>query len=229
MAWTTLTTPPSWNVTDVELIKRLQYMLLENGAADADGSTLLTNMFSISEIVSYLNERQQKFLRDTACVWTRASEGTTPGVTRYALPTDWILTRRLTWAAVGGMMKSLPRVDAWQLDQGMTDWEQNQADPSVYNDGSDLPTLTVEIAKAPAQVGTMTLGYIGLPPTLNGSVGAPVALGIPDEMESAILYGTLADLLGSDGEMHDPERAAYCEMRYSMAVEMAKALMSGGE
>lgn len=226
MAWSTLTTAPTWNVTDLELLKRLQYHLLENtNGADADGVNLLTTMFTIQEFVDALNTRQQQFIRDTGSIVARASEGTTAGITRYTLPADWVWTARLTWQAqaAGSNIYSLPRVDSYALDHGMSDWEQNTADPSVYNDGSDLPTLTIEIAKGPSQAGSMTLLYVNQPVTLTG---LGVSLTIPDEMESAVLYGALSDLLAA-GETNDPERAAYCEMRYQLAVEMTKGLLEG--
>src|SRR5579859_1344464 len=186
MAWTNVTptvTPPTWNVTDIELLKRLQYMLLENGAADSDAVTLFSSMFTIAQMVSALNQAQEQFFKDTAPIVIRAQQGSTPGQPRYALPPDWIHTRRLSWQAqvAGSQSKALSRVDTFSLDHELLDWQQNTDIPTLYNDGSNLPTLEVEIIKAPSQVGTMTLGYVAQPATLNGAVGAPVNLTIPDE------------------------------------------------
>lgn len=228
MAWTTVSTPPSWNVTDIELIQRLQYMLLENGNADANGTSLLTTMFTFQALVDALNLSQQRFMRDTGAILTRATQATTPQIARYTLPSDWIFTRRVTWQLSGGQIKSLGRSDSFELDNELNDWQQNFDVPVVYNDGSDLPTLTLEIAKAPSQIGGMELDYVGQPVTLNGVVGSPVKLTVPDECESAVLYGALAQLLGQDGEAYDPERAQYCESRYMLAVELTNALTGGG-
>lgn len=226
MAWALLSptlVPATWNVTDTELLNRIIYHLLENGNADAAG-TLLTTMFTTTEIINAMNTRQQRFLKDTACIITRSAEAVVPQQPRYALPSDWIHTRRLTFQPVAGSITAMTRTDSYQLDMGLLDWQQNYDDPTVYNDGSDLPTLTVEIAKAPANAGTMTMLYIAQPVTLTG---AGVKLSVPDEFESAILWGTLADLLSSEGETNDDERAAYCEMRYQLCVDMAKALIEG--
>jgi len=38
-------------VTDTELIQNAQYRLLENGNADANGTTLLTDMWTMTEII----------------------------------------------------------------------------------------------------------------------------------------------------------------------------------
>jgi hypothetical protein len=216
---------PTWNVTDLELLKRIQYHLLENGNnIDADGTTLLTSMFTIAEIVNAMNTRQQRFLKDTGCIIVRASEAVIPQQARYALPSDWIHTRRITYQPFNGTITALTRADAYALDMGLPDWQQNFDTPTVYNDGSDLPTLTVEIAKAPANVGTMTLLYVPQPATLTG---LGVNISVPDEFESGILYGTMADLLSSEGEPTDSARASYCESRYQLCVDLAKALIEG--
>lgn len=225
MAWTSLNAAPQWNVTDLDLLKLLQYATLENGNADATG-TPTTSMFTQQEWLAALNQRHQQLLRDTACVLIRASESTTPGTPRYALPPDWIHTRRLSWQAqaAGSKAYALVRSDAYQLDHGMSDWQSNTADPVAYNDGSDLPTLTVELGKAPVQSGTMLLSYVAQPATLTG---AGVKLTVPDEYAGALYWGALADLLSSDGESFDPERAEYCDSMYELHVEMINALLSG--
>src|SRR5579864_4960764 len=135
MSWTLLTTPPIWNVTDQELLKRLCYHLLENGNADA--STLpSTAMFSQAQWLAAINQRQQMFLRDTAATVARATQASTPGTARYTLPSDWIHTRRVTWGYVGitpprvERVKALARVDAYALDHGLSDWQQNEAEPT---------------------------------------------------------------------------------------------------
>lgn len=227
MPWTVQTNPlPTWNTTDVALLKRMQYLLLEGpNGADANGTTVLTEMFTIQQMLDVLNQRQEKFIRDTACIFVRATQGSTPGIARYALPPDWIHTRRLSWQPNNGQIKSLARTDAFQLDHGMLDWQQNQDVPTTYNDGSDLPTLTVELAKAPAGVGTMVLGYVPQPVTLDGT---GISLNIPDEMaECGVMWGALADLLSADGPANDPERAQFCEMRYSLCVDMTRAMLEG--
>src|SRR5262249_4622224 len=98
MSWTQIDALPEWNVTDQELLKRLSYHLLENGAADA-GISPTTSMFTTQQWLNVLNHAQQKFLRDTAAVVIRASQPVTPQVPRYPLPPNWIHTRRLSFDA----------------------------------------------------------------------------------------------------------------------------------
>jgi len=226
MAWTILDTKPSWNVTDLEILKRITYYLLENGDADATGTTLMTTQFGIQEMLDNSNLIQRRFLRDCAPVTLRATQGSTPGQNRYALPPDWIHTRRMTWQAqpAGSKAKTLIPTDSYSLDRGASDWEQNTGTPRYYNEGSNLPTLEFDLAPTPSQAGTMGLGYVPQPPTLTG---AGVSLMVPDEAESAIIYGTIGELLSSEGEGFDADRAEYCEQRYSLCVEMANALILG--
>ena len=229
MAWTILDTKPAGNVTDQELLKRITYHPLENGDADATGTTLMTTQFSIQEMLDNMNLIQQRFLRDCAPVILRATQASTPGQNRYSLPADHIHTRRMTWQAqaTGSKAKSLISTDSYQLDRGTSDWEQNTtAQPRYFNEGSNLPTLEFDLAKAPSQAGIIGLTYVPQPPTLTG---AGVPLMILDEAESAILYGTMGELLSSEGEAIDPERADYCEKRYALCVEMVNALIMGAD
>lgn len=116
--WITLTTPPTWNVTDQELLRRLNYHLLEtSGDATAFPTT---PMFSQAQMLAALNQRQQKLLRDTACVLTRAAQATTPQQARYLLPTDWIHTRRIAWGL------GLTSVDAAAVAAAIAAQQQQQ-------------------------------------------------------------------------------------------------------
>ena len=83
-------------VNDTELINAGIYRLLENGNADAN-LTLLTDMFSLQEIIDALNQRQQKFLLDTGMIGVRTTIAATQGISIYDLPPDSIMPRRLTW------------------------------------------------------------------------------------------------------------------------------------
>jgi hypothetical protein len=84
------------SVLDTELLNNAIYRLLENGNADAAG-TLLTDMFTVPQIVDALNQRQQKFLQDTGMVGIRTTITANQGQSVYDLPADSIMPRRLTW------------------------------------------------------------------------------------------------------------------------------------
>ena len=85
-------------ITDSDAVKTLTYKLLENGAADATGTALLTNMFSITEIIDSLNRVQQDFLLETGITLTRTTFPGVVGQGRYDLPVDSIRPYRVTWS-----------------------------------------------------------------------------------------------------------------------------------
>lgn len=85
------------SVTDSYLINNIIYAILENGNADANG-TLLTDMFTTTEIVNALDRVQQKFLLDTGLVVTHTTIAGVAGTPKYLTPADSIRPRRLTWS-----------------------------------------------------------------------------------------------------------------------------------
>src|SRR6266850_1029962 len=184
------------SVLDTELINSAIYRLLENGNADAN-LTLLSDMFTMTEIIDALNQRQQKFLLDTGIIGTRTTIAATQGVSQYDLPVDNIMPRRLTWITSGGgggtgygvggygeggygvggtvagaTITALTRVDSWELDNGQSDWPSDDSTPYV-------------------------------------------------------LWGALADLLNHDGPAYDPVRGNYCEQRYQEGIELARLVRKG--
>jgi hypothetical protein len=225
MAWATTNSPSGWNVTDQECVKMLTYLLLENGNADATGTTTIFGQFTTTELLAALNDRQRKFMRDVGLVLTRATQDSTPQQSRYQLPGDWLSTERLSWQAqtAGSSLYPLERVDAYELDHGMTDWMYQDDLPSVYSE-APLPTLSVDVVKAPSDAGSLGLLYTALPTTLDGS---GVKLSVPDEFAHVPVWGAVADVLESDVESSDPERAAYAESRYQLGVELAKLMLQG--
>ena len=223
MAWSApLDTAAQWNVTDAQLINASAYKLLENDGVDAVG-TYSSEMFTVTQFLNSLNARQQQFLDLTGAIITRRSQPTTPQVPRYALPSDWIATRRLVYENIDGDIYALFRSDTYMLDNGMSDWMYDFAAPTVFSE-SALPTQEIEILKAANDVGTVTLTYTALAATLTG---LGIKLSVPDDFTPYILYGALADLLNSDGAGKDLRRSIYCEQRFQQGVELAKLLMRG--
>ena len=213
-----------FNVTDLDLLKEFEYHALENGDADADGTAFLTTMYTVQEAIDALNDRQRRFMKETGVVYKRTTVGAVPGQGRYNLPSDWIETRHVSWTAFAGATTHVPRSDTWDLDNGLPDWSfTTDPKPTVFHE-STLETLKFEVARAPNDVGTLNLLYVGLTTLLDGT---GIALDIPDEFSWAVLWGTLGDLLTSEGEGNDPKRAAYCEQRFEMGVELARILLGG--
>lgn len=212
-------------VTDQYLANDVIYKTLENGAADAN-LTLMTNMFGITEIIDSANRIQQDFMLSTGMIVTRTTITPSVGQSTYALPADSIRPRRVTWNDAGtGKTQVLTQVDTWELDNGAADWSQTQDVPIAWWE-TTLPQQQIGIAKLPINDGTIGLLYVQLATTLTG---AGVVLTVPDDWEPYILYGTLGELLGSDGPAFDPVRAQYCGQRYDEGIELARIVLGGHE
>lgn len=212
------------SVLDSEVANNTIYRLLENGAADAAFPALLTTMFTSTEIVDSMNRVQQRFLLDTGMHTVRTTFAGLAGQSQYALPTDSTRPRRLTWTdASDGLTRALTQVETWELDQGYQQWPSDAQIPIAWLE-DDQPQQVVQLAATPVNPGVISLLYVQLATTLTG---LGVALSIPDDWTPYVLWGTLAELLASDGPAFDPLRAQYASRRYEEGVELARIVLGG--
>lgn len=208
------------SVTDLELIKTMTYQLLENGSGEATGTSLLTSMFSIQQIIDSINNAQRRFMMDTAAIQIRSNIGGVAGQTRYTLPENYIQSRRLSWETPAGVFTGLVPSDTWQFDNGQSMWAQDAGTPVAYSE-SGLPTRTVEIAPTPIDTGTIGLLYVALSNNIDGT---GIAMTVPDDYTPVIKWLALAQLFNADGVGYDPQRGSYCMSRYAEGVELCKVL-----
>jgi hypothetical protein len=89
---------------------------------------------------------------------------------------------------------------------------------------SETPTLQVQLAPAPTGAGTLSLYYISVGNTLDGT---GEIFNTPDEFVPFLKYGVLADMLMKLGRVQDGVRAGYCENRFQEGIELAKSWISG--
>lgn len=232
MSWTSLDASPQWNVDDTDLLAQSFYMLLENAGTDPVLTNMIqynSTMFTPHFFMHALYDRQRQFLKDTAVVVKRVTQGSAPGIGTYDLPQDWMDTRRLDFRVTGGNWTPLFRTDAYSLDHGSPEWQSNLGTPDSFQETTELP-LQVEIGPAPQDAGDLILTYLGTPdrPSFSLPVASPfygLAMMVPDEFTNCLLYGALADMLNADGEGRDPKRAQYCQSRYDMGVQLAKSML----
>ena len=215
----------AYTVTDLDLLKLMEYYLLENGDADADGTGLLTTLWTISELTDALNNSQRRFMKDTGIVLTISTLGGTPMQGRYTASDELIAIRRVTWQDVGGDIVALTRSSGWEADTATPDWTTDFALPLTWMNDHH-PTRVFEIVPAPNDIGQLGLMTINRPTTL---AGTGTLLEVPEEFASYIAWDALAELLASEGEANDPQRASYCRQRYQEGVELARILQGGIE
>ncbi len=216
------------SVTDTDMLKDITYRVLENGNADATGTTLLTTMFTITEMVNAMNRVQQKFMIDTGMVLMRNTPiPVTVGNGRYDLPTNNSAVVRVSYtdfqASGPNVTRALTPTDTWELDTSVNLWPSGAGTPITWWQ-TTLAQQRLGIAPIPDNVGQLNLLYVALSTTLTG---LGVNLTVPDDWAPYILWGTLEELLSSDGPPFDPLRAQYCGKRYTEGVELAQAVLGG--
>jgi hypothetical protein len=218
------------SVTDQYVENNVIYRLLENGNADAAG-TLLTSQFTLVEIIDCMNRVQQQFLLDTGAIVTRVTIAGNVGKPKYDMPTDSIRPRRVTWNDTSdNLTRILTQTDTWDLDTGgynnvtgAVTWPADRDIPIAWWE-TTLPQQKLALALTPLNDGTIGLLYVALAQTLTGT---GTTFTVPDDFTPYILWGTLNELLSSDGPAYDPARAQYCEQRYQEGVELCRLILGG--
>lgn len=207
---------------DIALLTALQYAVIE---APDGGANWLSGLWTREEVLSDLNQRQDRLLKDTLLQITILPPNIlyNPGDVRIALPADLIRIIDLVWYGGDGTVRELQRADSFEADHIIPSWETPQAYPLVYMEYDPL-TLEVQIAPVSYNFGTLGLLYVAAGTEMNGN---GVTLAVPDEFAHVLKYGVLADLLSKDGRGKDANRAGYCEQRFQFGIELARILLKG--
>lgn len=212
-----------YTVTDRDIIKSLQYHLLESATSQAAWSG--TEMFTLDDLRYAVERRRNQFLSDTGTVLTRSLINVaSPPIGRQPLPDTVIDVRRAAWlgAAPLNYYNTLWREDERMLTAADQGWSVNPGAPEAYSIMAP-PPLTMQLAPVPLSSGQVELLSVDSGASLNPVANATV-LGIPDDLTPAVKWGALADLLGMDGIARDPVRAQFAEERYQQYVQLGRIL-----
>lgn len=210
--------------TDQDVYSHVQMALIEppNG-----GQSWPSGLWSREEVQAISNQRQDRFLFETLLLVHFSNTISIPtGTTRFPLPADWLRTVSIVWQINGNnaSIRELPRADTFETDHAIPTWEAVQADHALVYDEFETPNLQAQIAPVLNLNGQVTVAYVPTGPKLDGT--GKILL-LPNELEHAIRYGILADLLSKDGRGHDPARAQYCEDRFDLAIELTRIILKG--
>lgn len=209
-------------LVDRDVLKDVQLALVEDPVDSGESWT--SGLWTVSEVIDYLNQRQAEFLKLTGVRLTRARVATIPQVQRHPLPGDWVATQRCIFLSPDGRKKTLHRADPFELDHGLPTWEHAGATkPKVYTDGM-LPTGTIQIAPKAQDGGVLELLYVALGTSLSNT---GVAFQVPAEFVAPVKWGVVASMLGKVGRANDARRAEYAEMRFQEGIEAAKMILGG--
>jgi hypothetical protein len=208
-------------VRDHDVYNEIQSALVEPRDG---GASWPSACWTVDEVVNYATQRQNRFLRDSGALIGRANLVTTPNNQLQPLPTDWLATRRAVWKGSDGVITVVPKLDSFELDHGLESWTDTSAVLPVGYTDTETPHLQIRLGPAPTDAGTLEILYVYVG-TVLGVTGE--LLTVPDDCSAAIKYGTMADMLGKVGRMHDPARAQYCEQRFQEYVAVVQLLIGG--
>src|SRR4029077_5539428 len=214
---------PQFDVADQEVLSSVQLSLLE---PDTAGASYASNVWTPTQVIAYLNQRQQKFLSESGLTVAVAYQAGQAGEPRYPLPANLIDIRRVAWANTADPMAyvELPRADGWELDHGRTNWPTASAQsPEVYAE-DHLPSLTIVVEPTPPDAGEVERVAVTVGTVVDGS---GILLSVPDDYTPYLAWGVRADMLAGEYEGNDPVRAAHCEARFAEGIELARILVSG--
>ncbi len=205
-----------------DLVLDLEYALMEPPNTSSTWSG--TAMFTLNDLLTTIERRRDRFLRETNCYIQEDLTAITPPASgRFKLPfTVTAPPRRLAWMMANGFVTPLERVDEWALYQYNRGW-QTPADPStvwpVAYSVSAEPPLTVQLAPPPLAAGAIDCVAVreGFVP----DVVANPLVGVPDDYVWAVKFGVLADLLAAPGPANDSIRAELCEQRWNQGITLA--------
>lgn len=203
--------------TELQILNQIQYHTLE---PPDSGATWPSGMWTQAEVVRYLNQRQDRLLRDTHLQVGLVDITVTQGDNLYDLPDDWIRTIRVVWMPDSGGSVELTSGDSWEADHGIPTWTYVEGPPKLYY---EEPTLNIRIAPLPDEAGALQVYYVPIGAQFDGT---GEIFTVPDEFVPTVKYGALADMLGKVGRGMDP-RAEYCNQRYALGVEVANMLLTG--
>ena len=142
--------------------------------------------------------------------------GITGTAVSISLPTSGVLS---STAVQCYLPITLTREDALAFQSFEPEYLQTASFPQSWAIASE-PPLAFDVDIAPA-----TPGYFDVLALSAASTFTPPAaslLGLPDDWSMVPMYGALADVLGSESEATDRQRAAYCLERYTQMLEMMK-------
>lgn len=213
--------------TDREVVNALQYSLVEAVNDFSSSSTWAgTEMFTMQDLVSALENRLNQFQTLTRRILYQSSQVVTTGDGLVAV--NVLEIERAVWMRLDGDGNETQGLRLLQTDDLTAQkqaprWLQQQGRPLSYSLVETQPP-TIQLIPAPNDTGKLYAYAIHKNAALDVSVG--VVIDLPNDLVQFVKWGALADLLSRDGQSRDPERAAYCQQRWSEGVELMKIYAS---
>jgi hypothetical protein len=197
-------------LTDTNSYTMLEYHLLE---PPTGGIWTGTTQFNINDLSQALQRRRDEMLQvSNANQLLLSGIGLTPGTRRTNLPDTVIDVERVRYITVDSSATTLYRDDTVAqefYEAGF--WQATPGTPQTFMLTSE-PPLSWDVDIPPAQPGTYEAVVLESGAPFNPP--ASTLMGIPNDFVWVAEWGALADMLGTESESTDRERASYCLRRY---------------
>lgn len=212
-------------ITDQAVLSEIQRVTIE-GAGDG-GATWPSGMWTLAEVLGYLNQRQNRFLAAVGLYWKVAETAITLAQADQANPTDWIATVFVAYKSGAGLYRELPKLDAYELDLVLPTWPgASSATPRGYYE-ADGNTTTTSVAPIPTDAGSaLERYYVALGTTLTQTPA--VNFVVSDEFVPTIKYGALAEMFSKVGPAQNLILARAAEARWEEGVQLGMLMAQEG-
>lgn len=214
----------SYNITDAYLISEMCYHLIEPQLVAS--AWVGSDQFTLDDLVQALQRRRDQFLVETGMVCSQQFlNAAAAPIGRLGLPDNIIDVRRVAWIdAQTGLFTQLYKSDEWGAESFQATWATAPANPPQEYSTAASPPITLQFIPPPLNNGQIELIAVAAGTALNPAAnsGNGTLLGIPDNFAHVVKWGALADLLGRDGQPHDPFRAQYCDQRWKEGIMAAR-------
>lgn len=213
-----------YSLTDRDIINNIQYNLMEPITNDwVNSLPAMTEMFTLGEILSAIEDARNQFMFAIGIHLTHSQVNYNPPPSdgRVSLSDSIISVRRVSWRyldAEGNVKYSPLYLDDEQNATSFNNgWETTLSTPDSYALILSSP-IQIQVIPISTDTGILDIISVNNPSNLNQLVGT--LLNIPDDYAWIIKYGALGDLLGKDSLAYDPQRSAYCRLRFEEGIKL---------
>lgn len=200
-----------YTVTKFQLIQQVQNHLLEPPNPAVWTGSL---QFSMQDLTSALQRRQDDTLGTTGCTLTRSLVNA-PVQRRVTLADNVIDIRRVVWmpeTGFGYSNKILKQGDMW-ASRAFNPYytTASQGPPGTWMQNTEPPP-SFDVDRDPPVAGNYEVITVDSGPVWNA--GQDSLLNIPDDWTWVFKWGALMDLFSRESNAKDSLRAEYCRRRY---------------
>lgn len=207
----TLYASRTYTATDTEVIKAVQYHLME----PAPGTSWTgTEQFTYTDVLEALERRRNRLLLESGCSLVAFEQDSdAPPVGDLVLSDDIIDVRRVAWKTPEGVYRPLRQQDTSVLRGFRPTWSYNAGTALSYIRSSE-PHVSIRFAPPSIDAGRVHLVVAKAKSSLNGQGNI---LGIPDDAVPVLKWGVLSDLLNIE-KSSNRQLAEYAENRWMEGV-----------